>query len=213
MKKLFLSLTAVLLSLTLAACAAEEMPSLRGGHQDNAASPLDGEVNTVEAEITVSDPEAPQSDGEWGEWECIAERPYNENETATDISPSDPAYLNATAPTMMLATVNHETEQYEFSVENSTQYEWGYGLEPYFEKYDEEQELWLPVDPITEITYIEIYCLLQPGNTTTYTLPIEQYYGKLPTGMYRTGLLMRNQTTEATEMIWGEFGIGIIECY
>lgn len=214
MKKLILSLAAALLALTFAACAAEEIPALKGGHQDNADSPLDGEVNTVEAEVTVSDPELPQSDGEWVDWECIAERPYNENETLTaDPENTAPADLNASAPTMSLETVNHETDQHEFLVENNTQYEWGYGLEPHFEKYDEEQDLWLPVEPITDITYIEIYCLLQPGGTTTYTLPIEQYYGKLPTGMYRAGLLMRNQTTEATEMVWGEFGVAIIECY
>ena len=175
MKKLILSLTAVLLSLTLAACAAEEIPSLKGGHQDNAASPLDGEVNTVEAEITVSDPEAPQSDGEWGEWVCIAERPDD-------------------VPTITLTEYANGTA--EFAIQNNTEYEWGYGLEPYFHKYNEEKGVWLSVDPITDIAVPEIYCILQLGGSSTYTLPIEQYYGDIPDGLYRAGLIMRKQTEE-----------------
>lgn len=220
MKKLILSLTAILFALTLAACATEEIPALKGGNQANAA-PTDGDTGADVAVITVNDPEAPQSDGEWEEWECIAERPYDENETATDASTSDsapadpvntaPADLNDTLPTLTLTDCTNGTA--EFSVQNNTQYEWGYGLEPYFDKYDDEQGAWLPVEPITDITVIEIYCMLQPGGTAVWTLPVEQYYGELSAGMYRAGLLMRNQSTETSEMIWGGLSVGLIECY
>ena len=221
MKKLILSLTAVLLALTLAACATEELPALKGVEPQANDAHLDGDAGADVAVITVNDPEAPQSGGEWEEWVCVTERPYDENETATDVSTSDPAPadpvntapadLNEPLPTLTLTDCTNGTA--EFSVQNNTQYEWGYGLEPYFDKYDYEQGVWLPVDPITDIAYIEIYCLLQPGDTTTYTIPVQQYYGELPTGIYRAGLHMRNQSTETSEMIWGGLSIGIIECY
>ena len=237
MKKLFLSFTAALLALTLAACSAEELPAFNGEQQDidiTPSAPIEKAAgaeagNSVE-EITVNEPEAGI------EWQCVAERPedYNENSTVTTVSspqpapenndpiPVDttsddsvnttPANLNDPIPTMTYASVNSAGE-YEYTVQNNTQYEWGYGLEPYFDKYDEEQGVWLPVEPITEITVIEIYCVLQPGGSSNYTLPIDQYYGDLSAGEYRVGLLMRNHTTEMAEMVWYEFRVGIDESY
>ena len=188
------------------------------------------------AKTTETDPEPQQSVEEWEEWECIAERPYDyeENVTITTVSsprpatenndpiPADttsddpvnttPDNLNDSIPTMTYASVNSAGE-YEYTVQNNTQYEWGYGLEPYFDKYDEEQGVWLPVEPITEITVIEIYCILQPGGSSTYTVPFDQYYGDLSAGEYRVGLLMRNHTTEMAEMVWYEFSVGIDESY
>lgn len=132
--------------------------------------------------------------------------------TSDDTVNTTPANLNDPLPTMTYASVNSAGE-YEYTVQNNTQYEWGYGLEPYFDKYDEEQGVWLPVEPITEISVIEIYCVLQPGGSSTYTLPIDQYYGDLSAGAYRVGLLMRNHTTEMAEMVWYEFSVGIDESY
>ena len=246
MKKLILSLTAILFALTLSACMAEEYRSndvdinMAGGrsavdviYEPNAASPCDVDINTDAAEPTTTDSEAPQSVEEWEEWECIAERPDEFEENAA-VSPSQPAAennapipadttsgdpvnttpanLNALLPTMTYASVNSAGE-YEYTVQNNTQYEWGYGLEPYFDKYDEEQGVWLPVEPMTEITVIEIYCILPSGGSSTYTLPIDQYYGDLSAGLYRVGLLMRNHTTEMAEMVWYEFNVGIDESY
>ena len=236
MKKLFLSFTAALLALTLAACATGELPAFNGEQQDIDITPsaptdraVDGEAE--KPEITVNDPTAQQPNIEW---ECVAENPdyYNEMSTVTTISlpqaasennvPADatsvdsinttPAKLKDPLPTMTYASVNSAGE-YEYTVQNNTQYEWGYGLEPYFDKYDEEQGVWLPVEPITEITVIKIYCILQPGGSSTYTLPIEQYYGDLSAGSYRVGLLMRNHQTEMAEMVWYEFSVGIDESY
>ena len=237
MKKLFLSFTAALLALTLAACSAEELTAFNGVQQDidiTFSAPVDNtagaEAGKPVEEITVNEPETDI------EWQCVAERPedYNENSTVTTVSspqpapenndpiPADttsddsvnttPANLNDPIPTMTYASVNSAGD-YEYTVQNNTQYEWGYGLEPYFDKYDEEQGVWLPVEPITEITVIEIYCILQPGGSSTYTLPIDQYYGDLSAGSYRVGLLMRNHKTEMSEMVWYEFNVGIDESY
>ena len=187
------------------------------------------------AVTTETEPEPQQSVEEWEGWECIAERPdeFEENAAATVSSPqpaaennapipadttSDdpvntaPANQNNALPTMTFECFNAAGE-YEYTIQNNTGYEWGYGLEPFFDKYDEEQGVWLPVTPITEITVIEIYCILQPGGSSTYSLPLESYYGYLSAGSYRVGLLMRNHETETAEMVWYEFGIDVIECY
>lgn len=177
-----------------------------------------------------TDPEPQQSVNEWEEWVCIAERPddYEEKSTVTTVSSPQPAAENNApipADTASGASVNTTPSNlndptptmtptggaYEFTIQNNTQYEWGYGLEPYFDKYDEEQGVWLPVEPITEIMVIEIYCILQPGGSSTYTLPIDRYYGELSTGSYRAGLLMRNHETETAEMIWCDFDLEV--CY
>ena len=198
------------------------------------------EQDEPEAMPTEQDESEPQQSVE--EWECIAERPddYEENSTVTTVSspqpavvtasttsdetynqpdttseePADtaPANLNDPIPTMTYSSVNSAGE-YEYMIQNNTQYEWGYGLEPFFDKYDEEQGVWLPVKPINEITVIEIYCILQPGGSSTYTLSIDQYYGDLSAGSYRVGLLMRNHETEMAEMVWYEFSVGIDESY
>lgn len=201
MKKLVLSLTAILLTLSLAACATEELPALKGGNHQAEAAPLDGDAGADVAVITVTDPEAPQSDGDWKEWECIAERPYDD-ETAAEVSTSDstpadpintaPADLNDSLPTLTLIGFTNGTA--EFSVQNNTQYEWGYDLKPYFHKYNEDNGVWLDVEPVTEIWVNDVYCILQPGGSSTYTLPIERYYGKLPDGQYRAGLIMKKET-------------------
>lgn len=252
MKKLILSFTAALLALTLAACAAEEIPAFNEGQQDIDITPsattdkTEGaqDDNSV-AEITANDPEVGV------EREYVAEISDDDNEKSTvttvslpqeapvsnvpipvdktsdiydnndpisvdttsdDTVDTTPANLNDSLPTMTFEGFN-ASRDHEYAIQNNTPYEWGYGLEPYFDKYDEEQGVWLPVEPITEITVIEIYCILQPGGSSTYTLPLEQYYGALSAGSYRVGLLMRNHETEMAEMVWYEFGIDVIECY
>lgn len=238
-------LTFTICVLSLTGCTEEKVISAGAGadvRQNEQQTPYSTDTAIISlsedtaAETTETDPEPQQSVEEWEEWECIAERPCDdeENVTITTVSsprpapenndpvPADttsddpvnttPANLNAPLPTMTYASVNSAGE-YEYTVQNNTQYEWGYGLEPYFDKYDEEQGVWLPVEPITEITVIEIYCVLQPGGSSNYTLPIDQYYGDLSAGAYRVGLLMRNHKTEMAEMVWYEFSVGIDESY
>lgn len=186
------------------------------------------------AETAEADPKTQHTVEEWEEWACIAERPddCSENGVVTTVcslpaaaenskpTPADttshdpvnttPTNLNDPLPTMTFSCFNAAGE-YEYIIQNNTQHEWGYGLEPYFDKYDEEQGVWLPVEPITDITVIEIYCLLQPGGSSTYSLPIEAYYGDLSAGSYRVGLLMRNHETETAEMIWYDYNLEV--CY
>ena len=178
------------------------------------------------ANTTKADPETQKSVEEWEEWTCIAERPddYNENETVTDVSspkvisdpvPVDtasedsvnttPANFNAPLPTMTLTEYTDGTAR--FAIQNDTSCEWGYGLEPFFHKFNENEGTWFDVKPVTEISYIEIYCILQPGGSDTYTLPIREYYGDLPDGQYRAGLLMRNHETETAELITCELHV------
>ena len=227
-------LSFIICALSLTGCT-EEAVITAGAGADAQQIPYSSETDFIyapdgtAAETAEADPKPQQTVEEWKEWECIAERPdgSGENGTVTTIcspppAPADtaspepanttPANLNAPIPTMTYASVSSAGE-YEYTVQNNTQYEWGYGLEPYFDKYDEEQGVWLPVEPITEITVIEIYCILQPGGSSTYTLPIDQYYGDLSAGSYRVGLLMRNHTTEMAEMVWYEFSVGIDESY
>ena len=183
-------------------------------------------TSATAADTTETDPEAPQSVEEWEEWECIAERPdeCNDNVTVTDVSspkvisdpvPADttsedsvnttPATFNDPLPTMTLTEYTDGTAQ--FAIQNDTSCEWGYGLEPFFHKFNEDEGAWFDVKPITDISYIEIYCILQPGGSSTYTMPIEQYYGALTDGKYRAGLLMRNHETEMAELITCEFSV------
>ena len=264
MKKLFLSFTATLLALSLAACAAEEIPAFNGEQRDIDITPVvlidktEGtEAEKPVADITVNDFEA------GAEPEYAVERPKdgNENSTVTTVSSpqkapenndpittsddsvyststtvgttsddsvnnpptpdgitsddsvnTTPANLNDPLPTMSFESYNASGD-HVYTLQNNTECEWGYGLEPFFDKYDEEQGVWLPVEPITEITVIEIYCILMPGGSSTYTLPLEQYYGDLSAGSYRVGLLMRNHETEMAEMVWYEFSVGIDESY
>ena len=175
------------------------------------------------AKITETDPDIPQS---VEEWECIAERPddYDENGTVTAVSspkvisdpvPADttseeavnttPVDLNNALPIMTLTEYTDGIAQ--FAIQNDTSCEWGYGLEPFFHKFNEDEGAWFDVKPITDITYIEIYCILQPGGSGTYSLPIEEYYGELPDGQYRAGLLMRNHETETAELITCELHV------
>ena len=238
MKKLILSLTATLLSLTLAACAADETPPFNDEQQDidiiltaPTEGAADAEADKPAAGITVNDPTAQQPSGDW---EHVSESTdhHNEMSTVTTVSspqaasennvPADaasadpiaavPANLNDPLPTMNFEGFNASGD-HEYVIQNNTPYEWGYGLEPYFDKYDDEQGVWLPVEPITEIAVIEIYCMLPSGGSCTYCLPIDQYYGDLSAGSYRVGLLMRNHETETSEMVWFEFSIGIDESY
>ena len=207
MKKLILPLTAILLALTLAACAADETSALSAPAEGAA----DAEVDMPTAEITVDDHEMSTVTT------VSLPQAASENNVLADTTSADPinitpASLNDTLPTMTLECFNAAGE-YEYTIQNNTQHEWGYGLEPYFEKYDEEQGVWLPVEPINEITVIEIYCILPPGSSGTYGLPIDQYYGDLSAGSYRVGLLMSNHKTETSEMVWFEFNVGINECY
>ena len=236
-------LSFIICALSLTACTEEAVISAGAGGEDAGQSEqpsYNSEVALIHAPdetaavTTETDPEPQQSVEDWEEWECIAERPDEFEENAAAVSspqpasesnapiPADstsddpvnttPANLNALLPTMTYASVSSAGE-YEYTVQNNTQYEWGYGLEPYFDKYDEEQGVWLPVEPTTEITVIEIYCILPSGGSSTYTLPIDQYYGDLSAGLYRVGLLMRNHTTEMAEMVWYEFNVGIDESY
>ena len=167
-----------------------------------AESPDNCDENAVSTTVSSSDAAPENSD------------PVLADTTSDDPVNTTPANLNDPLPTMTFSCFNAAGE-YEYTIQNNTGYEWGYGLEPYFDKYDEEQGAWLPVQPITDITItvIEIYCILQPGGSSTYSLPIETYYGELSAGSYRVGLLMRNHETETAEMVWFEFGIDIIECY
>ena len=244
-KRIAYILTFIICAISLTGCAEETVISAGAGadvRQNEQQISYSSDIAMISVpedtatETTETDPEPQQSVEEWAEWECIAERPYDNEENVTittvfsyqpatennDPIPDDttsndpvnttPANLNDPIPTMTYARVN-SAEEYEYTVKNNTQYEWGYGLEPYLDKYDEEQGVWLPVEPITEITVIEIYCILQPGGSSTYTLPFDQYYGDLSAGSYRVGLLMRNHTTEMAEMVWYEFSVGIDESY
>ena len=216
MKKLFLSLTAIPLALTLAACAADETLAFNGGQQDvdtSLSAPTEGaadaEADKPAAEITVNDNETSAT--------VSSHQAASEDNVPADANSAypiniTPTGLNAHLPTMTLECFN-DAGEYEYTMQNNTPFEWGYGLEPYLDKYDYEQGVWLPVEPITEITVIEIYCMLPPGGSCTYCLPIDRYYGDLSAGSYRVGLLMRNHETETSEMVWFEFSIGIDESY
>ena len=218
MKKLILPLTAILLALTLAACTADKTPAFNDEQRDidNALSAptegaIDPEADNPIAENTVNDHEMSTVTT------TSSPQAASENNIPADTASADPinitpANLSAPLPTMTLECFN-DAGEYEYTIQNNTQYEWGYGLEPYFDKYDEEQGIWLPVEPITEITVIETYCILPPGGSGTYGLPIDKYYGDLSAGSYRVGLLMRNHTTETSEMIWFEFSVGVDESY
>lgn len=218
MKKLILPLTAILLAFTLAACTGDITPAFNDEQRDIDtvfSAPTEGagyaEADKPAAETVVNDHEMstvttvslPQA---------ATENNVLADTTSADPINNTPAGLNSPLPTMTLECFNTDGE-YEYTIQNNTQYEWGYGLEPYFDKYDEEQGVWLPVEPITEITVIAIYCILPPGGSGTYGLPIDQYYGDLSAGSYRVGLLMRNHQTETSEMVWFEFSVGINECY
>lgn len=225
MKKLFLSLTSILLTLTFAACTTEEPPLSAGAQNDISHSGVPDKpeadeptADGADAKINEANPSAEypvempseQEDGVTDTTVCTS--PENTNNQGDDPANTTPANLNDPLPTMTLNGFNSAGD-HEFTIQNNTQHEWGYGLEPYFEKYNEEQGVWLPVEPIADVAYIEIYCLLQPGGVTTYTLPIESFYGDLSAGSYRVGLLMRNHETQIAEMIWCEFGVEVIECY
>lgn len=216
MKKLFLPLTSMLLALTLAACAADETLVFNDGQQDidtSLSEPTEGaadaEADKPAAEITMNDNETSAT--------VSSPQAASEDNVSADANSAypiniTPSGLNAPLPTMTLECFN-DAGEYEYTIQNDTPFEWGYGLEPYFDKYDDEQGVWLPVEPITEIAVIEIYCMLPSGGSCTYCLPIDQYYGDLSAGSYRVGLLMRNHETETSEMVWFEFSIGIDESY
>ena len=222
MKKLILSFTSVLLSIALSACMTEElrsaadidMPAAQHGIDiiDPNANTADPDVKACDGAIAAEEPSAIPSEQEIPTVTTVSSTNDNQydppNNTAADPINTTPTNLNDPIPIMTFSG-----GAYDFIIQNNTQYEWGYGLKPYFDKYDEEKGVWLPVQPITDFAVIEIYCLIQPGGSSTYSLPIESYYGSLSAGSYRVGLLMRNHETETAEMIWYEFGVEVIECY
>lgn len=236
MKKLYLSLSLILLSLTFAACTTEEAPLSAGAQNGGSYSgvPDKAEANEpaadgTDAKISEANPSAeypvemPSEQEDAAADTIVFTSPDNTSNQGDDPANTTPANLNDPANTIPanlndpIPTMTHTgfnaAGDHEFTIQNNTQYEWGYGLEPYFEKYNEEQGVWLPVEPIADVSYIEIYCMVQPGGSSTYYLPIEEYYGELSAGSYRAGLLMRNHETQTAEMIWCEFGVEVIECY
>lgn len=90
---------------------------------------------------------------------------------------------------------------------NNSSINWGFGLEPYFQKITDGE--WTDVPPITDIEIPEIWAELPAdGGQNSQTLKLSEWYGDLPDGHYRAGVKLSGEAGE--QMLWYEFEIDTI---
>lgn len=80
-------------------------------------------------------------------------------------------------------TVEPDAENVPVTIRNLSEQEYGYGYEPRLEvKYGND---WYIIPTLEEISWIELWVILAPGETNSEILPLAEYYGILPAGTYR----------------------------
>ena len=90
---------------------------------------------------------------------------------------------------------------------NNSKINWGFGLEPYFQRIANGE--WTNVPPITDINIPEIWAELPAnGGQNSQTLKLSEWYGELPDGRYRVGVKLSGEAGE--QMLWYVFEIETI---
>ena len=81
------------------------------------------------------------------------------------------------------ATVTAGTEMLKVHFTNSSDTEYTFGMEPYLDV--EVNGVWYVVPTVEGAAWIEIAYILPAGEGTDMELPLNTFYGSLPTGHYR----------------------------
>ena len=170
--------------------------SAEDGSDGNAAGAA-GEAPQI-SDANEIDPDTPVSDGDP---DTPAESPIFPNDKSSDSTTGD-----ATGELEIICTTPL-TDIIELKIINNSSSDWGFGLEPYFQRLTDGE--WTDVPLITDIAIPEICCMLPAGGGyNTKVMEISEWYGTLSEGNYRAGVKLSGEAGE--QMLWYEFEIDTI---
>lgn len=226
----------IICSFCFAGCMREENVIVNGNtYPDEVGEELDGgrdrsALTTTMTTITTTTTSAPadsleENDDTSSEETILSEPEFEDPAEITEVTtvvssePSEdwqsktddginttPAVFNEPLPVMVAKELTNEHASFE--IHNNTQINYGYGLQPYFQKLSDDG-LWLDVEPVEAIAVIDIWCELPSGGMNVFDLPIKEYYGELSDGQYRAGAMVISEDSNA-EVIWYEFSVDTI---